>query len=859
MKNSIVILLMIFVSGFTYGQQYVNIPDPVFRQILDDNVPGCIVGNDLNTWDPGLATIDYLEVAGTGITDIFGIQYLPNLYYINCSNNQITYLPQLPSSLNGLYIGNNQISFWPNIPSQVTQLKIDNNPINSIGSIPSTIVNLDVSGCNLSSLPALPANMYALWCNNNNLTSLPALPAALQYITCTNNSIAFLPTLPNDLGQLNALGNGLYCIPNLPTNPTFYSDIGYYICQPQGTPDSWYPRASVPVTGIEMASSFTIGSKCYMGGGAPSFLGGFFWEFDSQTNTWTQKANVPVQMRLEATAFSIGGKGYFGMGQGGNPVTNSDLWQYNPATNSWIQMASYPGVAYMGLSTFVIGDIAYVGTGIGLNYTFPSDFYKYNPATNAWTPIANFPGLGRREAACFTIADKGYVCAGDGANSLLASSYKYDPVTNSWSAIASTPDNLNESAAFAINGRGYIACGQYSVWNGQKKSTLLEYNPTSNSWINKAELPTLGRQRPTGTHINGKGYVGTGNINTYTGGSTQTNDWWEYTPQCQTPSNMIYALSGTSFCAGDSIFIFAEHGNNYQWKLNSANINGANLYYYYPTVAGSYSCSITNSCGAVTSISINITVGPPTASITAAGATTFCAGGNVTLNAVTGTGYAYQWKKYGNIVVGATGPSLNVTATGKYKVVVTNASGCSKSSNAIDVTVNPLPPASISASGATNICAGDSVVLTANAGAGFNYQWKKYANNIAGATNINYSSKTTGKYKCIVTNSNNCSRASNAVTVNIVCREGVEISRNATIEVYPNPTKNRFVIDFGNDLEKNATQFTIYDAAGRGVSEFRILESNDKIEVTGLKHGMYTIQFRKAMDVNYKKILVLGD
>ncbi|MBK7970152.1 MAG: T9SS type A sorting domain-containing protein [Bacteroidetes bacterium] len=848
------LLILILISGIAKSQPFIYIPDPIFRQALNIEVPGCIIGDSLNTSDPGLIGLTNLDIAGLGIWDITGITYLPALFSLNCSYNQISYLPSLPPSLQGLYMGHNQLSYFPVAQlTNITSLKIDYNPIGSIALIPPSLVDLDVTGCNISSIPPLPPILYALKCGNNNLTLLPALPSSLQYLDCSNNHITSLPTLPNVLNALAASGNGLFCIPNLPTNPSFTSDIGYSICVPQGTPNTWYPRTAITaISGLELANCFSIGTKCYVGGGSPNTANAYFWEFNSVTNAWTQKANVPVQGRLQPVAFSIGNKGYLGMGQGTNPISNNDIWEYNPTTNNWTQKAAYPGTGYMGMSSFVIGDKAYVGLGIGLNYTFPNTFYKFDPDANSWTSIANFPGVGRRDAACFSIGTNGYVCAGDGANSLLATCYTYNSSINVWNSIASTPDNLDEAAAFSINGKGYIAGGEYTFWNGPNRNYLIQYDPIINSWTSKADMPTLGRRRTTGCNIKGRGYVGTGLLNLSGGGSSQTNDWWEYTPTCYTPSTQIFTTGNTGACTGDSILLFTHPGNFYQWKRNGTTISGATSENFYAKLSGVYTCVISNACSSLTTQSITITINSqPTATITAAGATTFCAGNDVTLNSSTGAGYTYQWKKYGNVVSGATSASYTASKAGNYKVVVTNSGGCSKSSNNISVTVNPLPTASITAAGPTTFCAGGSVVLNANTGTGLTYQWKKYANNIVGAVNASYTAAVAGKYKCVVTNANGCSKGSNAIIVSVPCRVGefAEIP----FDIYPNPSSGLFKVVNGEN--ENAT-LEIKDVTGKLIYGSQLFDQETEIDLTMFPAGIYIAFLKTDSSTQMKKLII---
>jgi hypothetical protein len=98
------------------------------------------------------------------------------------------------------------------------------------------------------------------------------------------------------------------------------------------------------------------------------------------------------------------------------------------------------------------------------------------------------------------------------------------------------------------------------------------------------------------------------------------------------------------------------------------------------------------------------------------GATTFCAGGSVTLSAPAST--SYLWSN------GATTQSINATAAGSYTVQVTNVSGCqSSASAATTVTVNALPTIAAATVVEPNACA----TLTGSievAGSGFgNLTW----------------------------------------------------------------------------------------------------------------------------------------
>jgi hypothetical protein len=171
-----------------------------------------------------------------------------------------------------------------------------------------------------------------------------------------------------------------------------------------------------------------------------------------------------------------------------------------------------------------------------------------------------------------------------------------------------------------------------------------------------------------------------------------------------------------------------------------------------PTGATSGPITVTNIAGTATSAT-NFIVGactPPT--ITPSGPTTFCAGGSVVLTATAGASYLWS--------TGATTQSITVTASGSYSVTVTDASGCVGTSAPTSVTVNPIPPATITPS-STSVCAGGSVTLTAPAGAA-TYLWS------TGATtqSIVVSPSSTTTYTVTVTSAAGCTNTgSQTITV----------------------------------------------------------------------------------------------
>jgi predicted outer membrane repeat protein len=236
-----------------------------------------------------------------------------------------------------------------------------------------------------------------------------------------------------------------------------------------------------------------------------------------------------------------------------------------------------------------------------------------------------------------------------------------------------------------------------------------------------------------------------------------------------TPS--ISNVGVTSFCQGDSVLLYTNSsaGYTYQWWFNGNAINGAADTMIYASASGSYQVSGTSSLGcSATSTATAVTVNSiPSSSVSATGNTTFCQGDSVLLDVATTAGASYQWQLNGSNINGATSASYYANASGTYTATVLSSSGCtSTSATGVSVTVNASPTATAAASGATTFCAGDSVKLTASAGANYTYQWMESGSAINGATGIIYYVKTSGTYAVQVSVSG-CSSVSTSVTVTV--------------------------------------------------------------------------------------------
>jgi hypothetical protein len=119
------------------------------------------------------------------------------------------------------------------------------------------------------------------------------------------------------------------------------------------------------------------------------------------------------------------------------------------------------------------------------------------------------------------------------------------------------------------------------------------------------------------------------------------------------------------------------------------------------------------------------------------------------------------------VPTGNTSSSYTVSQSANITAVCTSSNGCTASSNAINVTVRPLPQVQCTINGPATICVGDSVQLQALSTAGYSYQWFKNTQLLPNANSAIYYAKQSGDYSYVAT-LNGCSKTSNAQTIKVV-------------------------------------------------------------------------------------------
>lgn len=156
----------------------------------------------------------------------------------------------------------------------------------------------------------------------------------------------------------------------------------------------------------------------------------------------------------------------------------------------------------------------------------------FSQTQNYWTKKKDFSGLKRERAVAFSINGKGYIGTGvDTADVVHKDLWEYDPTSDTWTQKADVASVRRNAVGFAIDDKGYIGTGMDSVSAslGNTLSDFHEYDPVTNSWTAKASFPGsggVGLYFATGFSADSKGYICGGKR----GPNNYTAEFWEYKP-----------------------------------------------------------------------------------------------------------------------------------------------------------------------------------------------------------------------------------------------------------------------------------------------------------------------------------------
>lgn len=457
------------------------------------------------------------------------------------------------------------------------------------------------------------------------------------------------------------------------------------------------------------------------------------------------------------------------------PVGSTFQWQSSPNGTTWTNIGGATNVThtttqsaatYYRCGAGCVGNLVYSNSTQVLTTPFYNCYCASAATTTADEEIYSITVNGASTPAAYS-GTNGCTTAAPGPGSLLSQYSNFSTLGPLSSMLlgATVPFDISEDEC---DGATYYACG-ISIWidynqNGSftdageqvfvESATAAGPRHATGSFVIPATAtPGLTAMRVTAA----EGYSGASLTPCLSYGYGETEDW---VVAIAAPN----ATSNSPVCQGSTLNLFSPTtGTSYSWTTTAANaftssVKDPVLPNAGTDAAGIYTVHITFGGGSFVDASVTVVINPsPVVAPTASAA--FCEGtAALDLHANAPTGVSYLWTKIVGGVYSSTSsdPSIAAapaSASGTYKVRVTDANGCRDSANVVAL-VYALPPVAITVIGSNNLCTGQTTSDLQGTGvpaSGYSWSTTETTDLITVSTGGTYTLTGTDVHGCINT------------------------------------------------------------------------------------------------------------
>jgi hypothetical protein len=328
-----------------------------------------------------------------------------------------------------------------------------------------------------------------------------------------------------------------------------------------------------------------------------------------------------------------------------------------------------------------------------------------------------------------------------------------------------------------------------------------------------------------------------------------------------TPPTLNLEIVQTPVCVGDTFTINENSGlgtfPSYSWSSSNPDIHfisPLNL----DSVVGSYSGAPASNpvvnliatdglgCPYVGSFTLDVVncISPPLCSFTV-DADSICPGLCVNFTNTTVNGTSFRWYFPGADIDTSTiqDPSTICYGTpGTYDVILVAENGGGMDSINLADYIMVYPPAAAPTLQLIND------TLYANSGMA-SYAWYYNGSLIGGASSDTYVPLQNGNYTVEITDANGCTASTELANIILSTNDLLSTS----VVIYPQPAGNELYVTFKTG---GTFELEILDLLGKNVFAAALVDSKNKVDVSRLSDGIYTLRLRAAESVYSKKIII---
>lgn len=304
-------------------------------------------------------------------------------------------------------------------------------------------------------------------------------------------------------------------------------------------------------------------------------------------------------------------------------------------------------------------------------------------------------------------------------------------------------------------------------------------------------------------------------------------------------SCFVDAGQDVSICLGAKAQLSASGASNYAWSNIGTLTNAAIANpLASPIVQTTYIVTGTSTgCTATDAVVVKLAYA---LTADAGNDKAICKGESTVLDGFGGGSYAWSNATTLSSAAVAT-PVATPTTTSTYVLTVT--SGSCTDTDAMVVTVySPIKPSIVKKN--------DTLIAPIAVG----YQWYQNGKPMIDAINASIKVYTSGNYAVEIEDANGCTIVSDEVNVTLTAiNEGVTVTPNQSIKLYPNPVKQFLTIEQAN---KNIYSVSLYSIGGQQILHKEMLQNQiEQIDMSQLSKGIYIIKLVTDKRAEVHKII----